>query len=435
MLVGNVLFSPKPIPENNQIVPKAVAIYKLGSSPEITYQGKVEKSGVIKIVAQIAGVVSSINVIEGQKVSAGENILSLATNYSGGNASSISREIAQTQYQNAQDSFPTQKDVIVKQRDSASKNQQNSDLQRQITTQSATDTQAIFDLDKSIVDSLSQNIKNLESANVGGVNDTAILQAKEALVSFQAAMNQTNSSFQSLQIQASDNTNASSVNAFEISLKQLDLQEKALEMNLNIAKLQYNLASVLEQNMFPSSPFSGVVDKIFVHVGDKVSVDTLLASISGDNQHAEVVVLVPQNIAKSISVVEPSILSVGGKIIKMTPTYISKDATSGVLYSVIYDLNDSLTGTLTDASFVNVKIPVGVANTTNIDPFIPLDSVIQTQEEAFVYVADNGIANVKKITLGQIQGRFVEVLSGLPKEAQVIIDRNVIAGDKIQVIR
>ena len=98
-------------------------------------------------------------------------------------------------------------------------------------------------------------------------------------------------------------------------------------------------------------------------------------------------------------------------------------------------LDDSLTSTLTDATYVNVKIPIGVANTTNIDPFIPLDSVIQTQEEAFVYVAENGIANVKKISLGQIQGRFVEVLSGLPKEAEVIIDRNVIEGDKVSVVR
>ena len=117
----------------------------------------------------------------------------------------------------------------------------------------------------------------------------------------------------------------------------------------------------------------------------------------------------------------------------MLPTFVSRDATNGVLYSVIYQLDDSLAFNLTDATYINVKIPVGVADTTNIDPFIPLDCVIQTQDEAFVFIAENGIAHSKKITLGQIQGRYVEALTGLPKNAQVIIDRNVIDGDKVSV--
>jgi multidrug efflux pump subunit AcrA (membrane-fusion protein) len=188
--------------------------------------------------------------------------------------------------------------------------------------------------------------------------------------------------------------------------------------------------------MFPVSPFAGVIDKIFVHVGDNITSGTTLASISGNNQHAEIVVSVPSDIAKNISIIEPSVLSIGDQTIEMVPSYISKDATDGVLYSVIYQLDDSLTTKLTDSTYVNVQIPIGVANTTNIDPFIPLDSVVQTQEESFVYVVDNkNIARVKKISLGQIQGRFVEVLSGLPKESEVILDRSVIEGDKVKAIR
>ncbi|HYM65408.1 MAG TPA: HlyD family efflux transporter periplasmic adaptor subunit, partial [Candidatus Sulfotelmatobacter sp.] len=372
---------------------------------------------------------------EGQEIFAGTNILSLSSNYSGGNAASISREIAQTQYNNAKDTFNTQKDIIANQRDQANKNKNNVDSLRQITAQSAIDTQALFDLDQTIVNYLNQNIQNLESSNVGGVNDTAILQAKEQLSQFQAGMAQTSSSFKSLQVQSGDNSANISNAAFDTTMKQLDLQEKSLQMSLDITRLQYNLAVVNEQNMFPSSPFNGVVDKIFVHIGDHVSSGDALASISGDNQHAEIVVYVPKDVARNISLVEPSTLFIGNKTIDLVPSYISKDATNGVLYSVIYQLDDSLTGDLTDATFVNVKMPIGVSNTTNIDPFIPLDSVVQTQEEAFVYIFDNGIVRVKKITLGQIQGRFVEVLSGLPRESQIILDRSVIEGDKVSIAR
>jgi len=117
------------------------------------------------------------------------------------------------------------------------------------------------------------------------------------------------------------------------------------------------------------------------------------------------------------------------------PTFVSKDATNGTLYSVIYQLDDAFAKELTDASFINVKIPIGVADTTNIDPYIPLDSVVQTQEEASVFIVVEGAAKVKKITLGQIQGRYVQVLSGLPKDSQIIIDRNVIEGDKVEIIK
>lgn len=431
MVLGNLLFAPKPESKNAQEAPKQVKIYKLGSAPLVSYQGKIEKSGVVKIVAQMPGIVSAINVTEGQKIDRGTNILSLSTNYQGGNALSLSRQIAQTQYQNVKDTFDTQKDVIAKQREQADKNKDNADLMRQITSQSAIDTQALFDLNKTIVDSLSQKIQSLEA-----INDPTVLQTKETLSQFQSAMVQTSSSYKSLQVQSSDNASVLASDSYQVALKQLDLQQKALETSLEVSRLSYNLALVNEANMYPSSPIAGTVDRVFVKVGDSISPGTTLASISGFNQHAQVLVSVTENIAKNISALEPSILYIGNEEIKMNPSYVSKDATNGVLYSVIYDLDDSLTSKLTNETYVSVKIPIGVGDTTNIDPFIPLDSVVQTQEEAFVYIADNkGIAKVKKITLGQIQGRFVEVLSGLPKEAQVILDRNVIEGDKVKVIR
>lgn len=433
MIIGNLLFSPKPEPEKNQTTPKNVQIYKLGSAPEISYQGKVEKSGVVKIIAQSAGIVSNINVYEGQEIAAGTNIAFISTNYTGGSVATIARQIAADQYQNIKDTYDTQKDVIVKQREIADKNKENADLLRQITSQSAVDTQAVADLDNTIVNSILNNIQSLEASNIGGSNDTAILQAKQSLSQFQAVLAQTNASFKSLQIQTNSNSNDSSGLAYQIALKQLDIQEKGLITSLDVSRLSYNMALVNEATMFPSAPFAGTVNKIFVHVGDNVSSGTVLASITGNSQHVEIVVDVPGDIAKNISNFEPSTLLINNKSISMLPTFISKDATDGVLYSVIYNLDDSLAQSLTDATYVNVRIPIGVADTTNVDPFIPLDSIIQTQEEAFVFVVNNSIARAKKITLGQIQGRYVEILSGLPVNAEIILDRNVIEGDRVEV--
>lgn len=429
MIVGNLLFSPKPEAISNQLAPKTVHVYKVGSAPVVSFQGKIEKSGVIKMVAQASGIVDSINVSEGQQIDAGTNVLSLSTNYSGGNSASIARQIAQDQYNNSQSIHDEQTDILGKQRDIANKNKDNSDQLRTITAQSATDTQALFDLNKTIVDNLASQIQAKEAINP---NDPAILGLKQTLSAYQSAMVQTNSSFNNLKVQSNTASGDIANLNLDIALKQLDIQEKMLNMNLEISRLTYNMALVNEANMYPSAPFAGVVNKIFVHVGDSVNSGTPIASITGNNQHVEIVVSVPENIAKNISSFEPSTLLVGSKSISMLATFVSKDGVNGALYTVVYDLDDSLATSLTDSTYIDVKIPVGVADTTNIDPFIPLDSVDQTQDEAFVYIADNkNIARVKKVTLGQIQGRYVEILSGLPKDAEIIMDRNVIEGDKV----
>lgn len=433
MVVGNVLFSPKAVTTQNTPTPKQVQIYKLGSAPEVSFEGKVEKSGVVKIVAQMPGIVSYINVFEGQQIYAGTNILSLSTNYQGGNALSIARQIAQTQYNNTKDTHDEQKDLIQKQRDLTNKNADNTVALENIANASATDSANLVNENQAIIDQLNQVLQSLPATN-----SAAIIQTEGQIAQFQSANAQLNAAIRNLQFQGhTDQTPAILSNMqHDITMEQLDIQQKTLDMSLELSRLQLNLAQVNEANMYPSSPIAGVVDKIFVHVGDTVSPGMPLTSISGSSQHVEIVVNVPENIAKNISMIEPSTLQIGDTNIEMRPSYVSQDATNGVLYSVIYDLDDSETSKLTDASYVNVNIPIGIGDTTNADPFIPLDAVVQTQEEAFVYVVDKqNTARVQKISLGQIQGRYVEILSGLPSESQVILNRNVIDGDKVQIAK
>ena len=430
MVLGNLLFSPKPEIQSTQTAPKKISIYKLGSAPQITYQGKVEKSGVAKIVAQMPGIVQSVNVSEGQQIGAGTAIVSLSSNYQGGNAPGIQAQIAQTQYNNVKDTYNQQGDLIGKQKDLANKNHDNQVLMQQITNSSVIQTQGLVNLNNSIINSLNDAIAALPPGS------SNLLPLQEQLSQFQSAQNQANSSFQNLQIQANQASVDSAQEQHDVAVEQLDIQRKALDLNLEVSRLQSNLAAVNAANMYPSTPFSGTVNKIFVHVGDSVNPGTPIANISGGNQHVEIVVNVPQTTAKNISSIEPSIVTIDGKDIEIRPSFVSEDATDGVLYSIIYQLDDSLSSKLTDATYVDVRIPIGEGDTINSDPFIPLDAVVQTQEEAFVYVADNkNIARVKKVTLGNIQGKFVEVLSGLPPESKVILNRNVIEGDRVEITR
>ena len=85
IVVGSFLRKPKQEATIAKQV-KEVATYSIGSAPTINVQAQIEKSGVIKVEAQTPGIVSLINVTEGQKVTKGTVLVGLSSNYQGGNA-------------------------------------------------------------------------------------------------------------------------------------------------------------------------------------------------------------------------------------------------------------------------------------------------------------------------------------------------------------
>jgi multidrug efflux pump subunit AcrA (membrane-fusion protein) len=435
IIIGNVIFSPGDVKETVPI-PKNVEIYKLGSAPKLKFQGQIEKSGVIKIVAISPGVISSISTWEGQKVYKGSNLINLVSNYQGGNIFSLSRQIAESQYNLAKDTFDTQNEIIGKQKEIASKTNENSEELRSISSKSAEDTQSLLDLNNSLISQIDANLSNYSATNSGGINDTVIFQTKQVKSQLQSAVTQLNAQLRNLQYQSDEEKPPTELANLqkEITLKQLEIQEKSLALNIEISKLQYNLALVNEATLHPVAPFAGVVDRIYVKEGQFVTPGTSLVSLSGNAQHVKIVAKIPFKTAKNISMIEESIITINGNKIKMFPSYVSSDATDGQLYSVIYQIDDIYKDIVTDGAFVTVDIPIGTGDTNNSVPFIPLDSVFQTQEEAYVFIIDkNSSATVNRIVLGNVQGRFVEIISGLPANSTVILSRNVVEGDKVKI--
>ena len=435
IVIGNLLLKPQETPQAISGV-KTVQVYKIGSAPRLKVQAQVEKSGVVKIVAISPGVVDYINVFEGTSVDKGTNLISLSTNYSGGNVFAISAAIAGEQYNLAKKVYDDQKDLINKQKEIANKTSDNAKELRDISDKSAEDTKSLLDLNQSMLDQINANLDSYNATISGGLNSPVIFQTTQVKAQIQSAITQLRAQLRSLEYQADGDKPPAELADLqkEIALKQLDIQEKSLAVNLEVARLQYNLASINAASMYPSAPFNGVVDKIYVKVGQYVTGGTPLMSLSGVSQHIKAVAKVPRDIALNVSMIEPTILYINSTKIEVVPSYISQDATDGQLYSVIYQLDDSYQKYLTDTSYITINIPIGTGDTNNAVPFVPLDAVFQTQEEAYIFlVGKDNKAVSKKVELGQVQGKYVEVVSGIPPESTLILSRNVVEGDTIAV--
>lgn len=435
IVIGNFLRKPKAQPKV-PVPPKTVTLYHIGGAPKVRVQAQIQKSGVITIVAQTPGVVHAIPVTEGQRVTKGNQLVSLASNYYGGNAAVLQRQLAQKQYQQINDTFNLQTDLIGKQKELAQKNQDNTDQLRDITSKSIDETQSLLALNEDILATLDQNLQAYQATNSAGLNNTLILSTKQLKSQFLAAVNQLRGSLRSIQYQSDTSKPPTQLTQLskDIAIKQLDIQLKTLELTREISQIQLNLARVQEAMMFPAAPFTSTVERIYVRVGQAVSPGSPLVSISayGDDP-LTVVATLPENLARQVSRLEASVIHIPTAPLSMTPRFISNDATHGQLYSVIYDIPDYLANKLTDNNYVQVDIPIGYPDTGSTLPFIPLDSVFETQEHTYVFVLQVNKAEAKDVVLGNVYGRFVQVTSGLTSKDEVILDRSVISGEEVRV--
>lgn len=435
IVISNILTKPKEEAKETTLTTKSVETYIIGESPKIVVQAKVEKSGVIKIVSLGSGVVQSINVEVGQEVSKGTNILSMSTNYQGGNIFSAQRQLAQVQYKNVLDTYNTQRDLINKQREIAEKSDQNSDRLREISNDSLESTRGLITLNNEILSTLEQQQQDLESTNVGGANDQAILQTKQLRSQLQSGNQQLQNALRNSEYSGSNDNPPAQLSDLtrEITIKQLDIQRKALDMNKEVSRLSVVIAQINEALMYPSTPFGGTIERIYVKEGQAINPGAPIAQISGNSQSLKAVAYLSREMAQTISQAEPSNVIFGNEVYTAVPFFVSTDATDGNLYTAQFAVPEEFNNKVQDGEFITIEIPVAFPKTGSTIPFIPVDSVFQTQDQAYVFVVENGKAQSKKISLGQVIGRYVEVLNGLSNSDQVILNRNVINGDPVKV--
>jgi len=210
-----------------------------------------------------------------------------------------------------------------------------------------------------------------------------------------------------------------------------------LDLNKDLAQLNLKLAQISESLMYPASPCPGVVERIYVKVGQSVSPGTVLATIKGDQNTATAVAMVSQDIAMSLSSLGDSQTVIDGQPVTLTMRYVSQEATDGSLHSVLFSVPDEFSVKLANTSFLEVEVPVGIKVGGDSYLFVPLDAVHQGQAVASVYIVEDHDGQLKAVSkevkLGNVYGAYVEVFEGLQPNDRIIINRNVIEGDTVTI--
>jgi len=413
---------------------KPVEVYQIGTVPTIKVQAKVEKTGVVTVVAQTGGIVNRLNVGEGQVVRSGQTLVNLATTYNGAVMGSLQRQIAQKSYENSRDNLDTQLELVAKRRDLANKTDENTDELRKISADSIDRTKDQLSLNEEILGDINSAIDAIGTPS-NSTDAATLMGLKGQKAQMLAAIGGLKTGLDNLEYATADDKPPAQLSDLgrEITQKGLDLEEKGYRLGVEIGELNLKLARIGEALYYPSSPVSGTVERVFVRPGQFVSPGTALVTIAGETDSMKAVALVSGNLARKVSRYDTSKLYLPGGSVDQVPQYVASEPTDGSLYAITWCQLKPFAGQVGDGDYITVEIPVGYQDSIASVPFVPLDSVYQTSSQAYVLVVDGEKAGSKQIKLGQVTGRYVEVSEGLSAGDQIIMDRNVLEGDKVRV--
>ena len=441
---GNALRKAPPNPEEPEHHPIPVSVFKQDEQPMLDLTARVEKAGVVTIVAQASGIVQKIHVTEGKEVKDSGRIVSLSTNYQGGNAQTVSRQLADRNNQFSQETYDLQKDLINRQKELARKGETVERELREIGRKSIEDTKATVSANEDLLKAIEAQIKALEDTNVGGANDALILTAKQGRAGVLAALINLRAGLHATEYQAADDKTPAKIGeeARDVTIKQLELQEKSLDLSKDVASLNSKLARVMEQTMFPAAPCGGVIERIHVRSGQAVNPGTPIATLRTDHTQANAIIAVPGEIARQVNRMEPSNVMVNGKAVPLFPRYISTEATEGSLYAIHYTLPDDFGKLVTEGTTLAVQVPIGGKKLTSHEVIAPIDAIYQTPSKAYLYVIKTAtasavagqsgqVAELREVELGQVTGEYVQVHKGIDPSDPIITSRGVTEGQKV----
>jgi multidrug efflux pump subunit AcrA (membrane-fusion protein) len=445
VVVGNQLRKPEPAAAPAEPTPLTVSTFKQDQQPMLDLTAKIEKSGVTTVLAQSPGIVRKIHVTEGKEVRSAATLVSLSTTYQGGTAQSVSRQLAERNTKYSRETFDIQKDVIGRQREIAVKGETQARELRDISRKSLDDTRAVITINEDILNGINAQISELEATNIGGINDNLILSAKQGKSMVLGTLANVRNGLRNTEYQSSDsNTPAQTAErARDLALKQLELQEKSIELAKDVSELSLKLARISEQLMYPAAPCAGVVERVYVKSGDAVNPGTPIATIRSKHTQANAVIAVPGEIARQVNQLEPTYIVLNGKEIAVFPRYISQEATEGTLHSISYTLPESVTDQVTQGSTLTMRVPLGSKQLTTKNVIAPIDAIYQTADKAYLYViksatqsAEAGqsgqVAELREIELGDVTGDYVQVIFGVQTSDPIITSRGVTNGQKVK---
>ena len=218
-----------------------------------------------------------------------------------------------------------------------------------------------------------------------------------------------------------------------------DQAEKQAQLTLNNGKLQVSqsqaglqTAKIAYEKTIIKAPISGLVVSKKINDGDYVSNGKVVAQIVGGGKLQTTVSLSGSQIGRIRSGDDVAIEIDGenhaGEIVSFSPVANSANERFDVLIKTV----DEVSGKANRSGKISLKLYLDEAKENVF--FVPLEAVNIGQRKTVTFVIAEGKAVGKEIETGEVIGTQIEVLGGLSKGDEVIIEnsRNIQEGQSVE---
>jgi RND family efflux transporter MFP subunit len=197
-----------------------------------------------------------------------------------------------------------------------------------------------------------------------------------------------------------------SITSYDMAQNQLDQAEKQLSYTKVLA------------------PISGTITKKLSEEGTYLNTGTAIAYIVNISK-LKVKINVSETVVYLLKLGDKTSITTDiypGEIFTGKISYISPSGDDSHNYPVEVEIGNNASHPLKAGTFVNVLIDIpSLGNKL----FIPREALQGSVKDAEVYIAENGVAKLKRIVIGTQNNEYLEVLSGLNEGEQVIINGQI----------
>ena len=196
------------------------------------------------------------------------------------------------------------------------------------------------------------------------------------------------------------------------SLEQAQQSVSTAQLQLESAQDSYH---TLEKNVYITAPINGVIESRSVEVHDNVSPQSAICSIA-QKDTMQVVFQVSERIKNTLQMGDTITLTKNGTDYSGTITEIAdKTSEGGGLFEVkaaIAEGSSLSSGTKVALSLVTDRAENALT--------IPVDAVYYDNGNPYVYINNNGIAEIRYVETGIYDSQLIQVISGLDESTEVI---------------
>ena len=213
-------------------------------------------------------------------------------------------------------------------------------------------------------------------------------------------------------------------------------QFDAKETNMITAKADMDNAALQLSRCTIKAPIDGVVRTLQAEVGLLLSVGDPVAEILKIDRVKASIGIPESDVAavRNIDTIEITIKALENKKILAKTHFLNPSPTTTARLYAMELAVDNPAREILPGMFVRAEV---VKHAVENSIAIPFYAVITRNDEQYVYIEEDGIAEKRPVTLGIMENWMVEVKSGLKENDRLIIEgqRDIEDGQKIKVVK